>query len=124
MNTNEFLNESYKRNYPTLARMSKTFKRDIDKMYFTRPRVVCKDGFSISIQASYANYCIPRLTFSGDYEAVELGYPSKEEALINDYAEDPDNLTSTVYGTVPVELIDKVLEKHGGIIDDQELKMI
>lgn len=123
MNTNEFLNESYKRNYPALARMSKTFERDIDTMYFTRPRVVCKDGFSISIQASYVNYCIPRLTFSGDYEAVELGYPSKEEPLINDYAEDPDSLTSTVYGTVPVELVDKVLEKHGGIIEDQELKM-
>lgn len=124
MNTNEFLNESYKRNYPTLARISKTFERDIDKMYFTRPRVVCKDGFSISIQASYVNYCIPRLTFSGDYEAVELGYPSKEESLIDDYAEDPDNLTSAVYGTVPVELVDKVLEKHGGIIEDQELKMV
>lgn len=124
MTTNEFLTNSYKRNYPTLVRMSKTFERDMDKMYFTRPRVVCKDGFSISIQASYVNYCIPRLTFSGDYEAVELGYPSKKEPLIADYAEDPDNLTSTVYGTVPVKLVDKVLKKHGGIIDEQELKMV
>lgn len=50
------------------------------------------------------------------YVSVELGFPNMEDELINDYAEDMD-YTDTVYGFVPVEVVDKLLEKHGGIIN-------
>lgn len=79
-----------------------------------RPRLFCNDGFSISVQASKFHYCSPRLDGAQDYEAVELGYPSNEDELINDYAED-DDYTETVYGYVPIEVVEKLIEKHGGI---------
>lgn len=83
-----------------------------------RPRVVCKDGFTISIQASDYHYCTPRETFKPregkTYSSVELGYPSMKDDLITFYAED-DDYTNTVYGWVPVDIVVKLLEKHGGI---------
>ena len=79
-----------------------------------RPRLFCNDGFSISVQASKFHYCRPRLDGPQDDEAVELGYPSDEDELINDYAES-DNYTKTVYGYVPIEVVERLIEKHGGI---------
>lgn len=83
--------------------------------YKPREKVICADGFSISIQASEFHYCIPRTNF-GPYEAVELGFPTREEPLIAEYAEDKTNLTGTVYGYVPVEIVDQMIEDHGGIV--------
>lgn len=82
---------------------------------FVRDRVVCKDGFSISVQASSCHYCIPRVSNSPSYEAVELGFPSEADSIISDYAEESDLLNS-VYGYVPVDVVDSLLEKHGGIV--------
>lgn len=53
-----------------------------------RPRLYCYDGYSISVQASEYHYCSPRLNGLQDYQSVELGFPSKEDELINEYAED------------------------------------
>lgn len=83
-----------------------------------RPYVKCKDGFGISIQASDGHYCEPRVNGDVIYEEVELGYPNMEDELIADYAEDPDNLTKTVYGYVPVHIVNQLIEKHGGIVEE------
>ena len=81
-----------------------------------RPHIFCKDGFTVSIQASEFHYCSPRETLKdGNYNKVELGFPSEKEDLIINYAEEPDCPTKTVYGWVPTEIVDKVLAKHGGI---------
>ena len=71
------------------------------------PLVKCKDGFNMSVQQSDTHY-------SG-YGSVEVGFPSSKEDLLMPYAEQPDTPKDTVYGWVPIEVIDKVLEKHGGI---------
>ena len=116
-----------------------------------RPRIVCNDGYSVSVQASEHMYCEPRYTqwqnedgwqvingnywlssntprnFETDhftpYESVELGYPSEADELIYDYAED-DNYTSTVYGCVPVKIVEQLIEKHGGFkgVDESNVK--
>lgn len=88
----------------------------------TRPRIKCADGFEVSVQASRVHYCLPRIdTEEGVvYEAVELGYPNREEPLIMKYAEDPDEPLYTVYGYVPVEIVNQVIEKHGGIVKSDE----
>lgn len=106
-----------------------------------RPRIVCNDGYSVSVQVSEHSYCAPRYTqwqnedgwqvvngaywgssetprnFETDnftpYESVELGFPSEEDELINEYAEG-DDYTDTVYGYVPVDIVEKLIEKHGG----------
>ena len=85
-----------------------------------RPRVVCKDGFEISIQASDCHYCTPRVNGDVIYEEVELGYPNMEDELIAYYAEDPDDLTGTVYGWVPIDIVNQLIEKHGGIVESNE----
>lgn len=80
-----------------------------------RPRVICADGYNVSIQANRYCYCDPRIDGAAYYHEVELGYPSMEDSLINCFAEDHDDYTDTVYGYVPVEIVDQLLEKHGGI---------
>jgi hypothetical protein len=88
-------------------------------MTIEQPRVhaICKDGFHISIQASEYHYCLPRVNGADIYETVELGYPNCEDILIMEYAEDPDNPTETVYGFVPIEIVNQLIEKHGGIVN-------
>ena len=109
MNTNEFLKKFYSAKLVGFVGVRAVTVQDL------RPHAVCADGFKISIQASQYHYCTPREDGQIDYKQVELGYPSKEEEMILDFAEDPDDPTSTVYGYVPVEVVDKMLEKHGGI---------
>ena len=81
--------------------------------------VVCKDGFSMSVQANKYSYCWPRVDNAKTYIKVEIGYPSHSEPLIIKYAEDQDNPTNTVYGYVPVELVTLVITKHGGMVSGE-----
>ena len=79
-----------------------------------RPEIECADGLTFSVQASHTHYCQPR-NDNGPYTAVEVGYPSKPVKELMPYAEDTENPTSTVYGYVPVEIVEQVIESHGGI---------
>ena len=85
------------------------------------PHIVCGDGFTMSVQVGYSLYSTPK-KIAKRYSAVEIGYPSDHEPLIEEYAEfapfDEDeapDYTDTVYPYVPVAIVDKVLKKHGGI---------
>lgn len=81
-----------------------------------RERITCNDGFSMSVQASEYHYCEPRKALpNGNYSLVEIGFPSCEEELLAEYAENEFNLTESVYGYVPIEIVNQVIEKHGGI---------
>ena len=77
-------------------------------------RVVCKDGFSVSIQGSKTSYCSPRHDHPEAYTALELGFPSSADDIIKQYAENDTDLTGTVYGYVPVDDIYLLLLAHGG----------
>lgn len=81
----------------------------------TRPRVVCADGYSVSIQAGEHLYSRPRSNH-GPWEAFELGYPSAADDLLSRYAEDSSRPTDTVYGYVPADVVGRLIEKHGGIV--------
>ena len=82
-----------------------------------RPRIVCKDGFSISVQAGEYHCCNPRINGADEYDMVELGFPSEEDDLIADYTAwyDVDDPTEAVYPYVPIEIVNELIEKHGGI---------
>lgn len=84
--------------------------------YLRRPcsKIVCADGFQVSVQASTSHYCTPRDDY-GPYSEVELGYPNEPVEAWMEYAEDPDRPTTTVYGYVPIEVVEVVLDQHGGI---------
>ena len=82
------------------------------------PHIVCTDGFTMSVQVGYSLYSKPKKV-AKRYSEVEIGYPSEQEPLIEKYAEnifeEGLDYTNTVYPYVPVEIVNKVLQKHGGI---------
>lgn len=90
-------------------------------LQMTRPRIFCCDGFSISVQAGSSTYSEPRENLEGGmYKCVEVGFPSAREELLMKYAEDPHDPTDSIYPYVPVALVDKVIQKHGGISSMEE----
>lgn len=76
-------------------------------------RVVCADGFTMSVQASEMHFCLPKNS-TGPWDSVEVGYPNVIEPLLFEYAESPGSWTDTVYLYVPIDLIAVVIELHGG----------
>ena len=102
---------------------------DGDPYISIRPRIICPDGFSFSMQASADHYSIPRTELrDGKYNAVELGFPSASDELIHEYAEDcwwaedeTSAYTTTVYQYVPIEIVAKLIDKHGGNPKIEEL---
>jgi len=75
----------------------------------------CKDGFLMSVQVSYAHYCSPRENGAYPYSELEIGFPSELEELLMEYAECSEQPpTKKVYAYVPLDVVMKVIEKHGG----------
>ena len=98
--------------------LRKTFSKTIFGTPALRPIAVCADGFNLSIQASSMHYCRPSKDLQdGDYSKVELSYLSEEVKEFLPFAEDDEAPLATVYGYVPVETVDAVLAKHGGIVN-------
>jgi hypothetical protein len=83
------------------------FPRNHNKRFC--PEVHCTDGFTMSVQAGEKYYCSPR-SYTGPYTTVEVGYPSEPEEVLTPY----DNAGVSVYGWVPVEIVDAIIAKHGG----------
>lgn len=81
-------------------------------------RIVCVDGFSVSVQANEGAYCEPRED-EGPWIEVECGYPSEEEPLLMKYAENKNRPTDTVYGWVPVGVVLRVVKNHGGMVSGE-----
>jgi len=89
-------------------------------MQVVRPRVICTDGFSMSVQASDTHYCSPHEAVRnpdecGSYRMLEVGFPSEVVEEFIPYAEDSDQPTRTVYAYVPIKIIESVIQQHGGI---------
>lgn len=94
-----------------------------------RPIIILNDGHAISIQASLTHYCEPRRNpwFSSDtYQKMEVGFPTFIDPDLDEWAEtmpifdDNGEMTDEeektgVYGWVPVDILQKVIDKHGGI---------
>jgi hypothetical protein len=85
-----------------------------DRSFPLAKRITCKDGFSLSVQATHGSYCRPRTNIA-DWYMVEVGFPSAKPEFFADYAENHDKPTDTVYGYVPIELVEKCIDFHGGM---------
>ena len=82
-------------------------------------RVVCKDGFSMSVQANDGAYCYPRISGAEKYSEVEVGFPSEREELLQQWAENWHSPCDTVYGYVPTSVVELVCAKHGGVVSGE-----
>lgn len=81
-----------------------------------RKQLTCKDGFHFSVQASSTHYCYPRVDNAQKYQSIEIDFPSEEDPILMKYAEDDNMATSTVYPYVPVTVVNRLIRKHGGIL--------
>jgi len=77
--------------------------------FLVRPAVICADGFLISVQGSIYHYCEPKETID-TYESLELSCES--DSLLTDYQDE-----CGISGWVPVEIVEKLITKHGGIVE-------
>jgi len=83
------------------------------------PRIVCRDGFSISVQARSSSYCLPRED-NVPHTHMEGGFPTMipgKELL--EYAEGGEfkDPCDTVYPYVPREVFEREFALHGGIVE-------
>ena len=80
------------------------------------PRIVCMDGTSLSVQAGENNYCNPRHN-RGPYTQVEVGFPNRRIEELMPYMDgDADtDPTNTVYGYVPIEIVEQIVKDCCGI---------
>ena len=92
-----------------------------------RPLVVCKDGFTLSIQASAFNLCTPRKNNIVNYNTFELSKISETIPELEDYDETIYKRKklclnrNRIYGYVPKAVVEKILEEHGGIDKEKTL---
>ena len=83
-------------------------------------KVVCADGFTMSVQANETAYCEPRIDNADTYTEVEVGFPSCYEPLLMQWIEGTKaEATETVYGYVPSQQIALICAKHGGIVSGE-----
>lgn len=102
-----------------------------DNSFFYCPKVYAKDGFNVSLQINNNNYCSSENGYRSlghTMEDVEFGFPSENEELLHKYSEmwrddsEDFDVIGTV-GSIPVSVLEKVFEKHGGIDWDKTLSI-
>ena len=88
-----------------------------------RPRIVCRDGASVGVQASRGHYCKPTNNV-GPYTHVEAEYPSvMPPESWQKYAEFPDSdlYQSAIYPYLPWSCVEEFIEVHGGLDGEFDL---
>ena len=109
MDTNEYL-----------AKVKEIVKGDSYTFRRVAPRMVFADGCTLSVQVSSTHYCVPRRDDAHHYYEVEVGFPEGFEMPASfDEHRDGD---SHVWGYVPTDEIDALIEQHGGIVGAQTYK--
>lgn len=91
-------------------------KENYSKHFFIIPKIFCKDGFRVSVQVHNGTYCASEngyREFGLDWREVEWGYPSEPLTDKKYNSEDPDG--TSVGGYVPIEVMEELIEQHGGI---------
>lgn len=99
-------------------------KKNYDKTHFTTPWIICKDGFSISIQVGSIHYCESEngyRTYGDTWVKAEWGFPSEpidgekydcEMCCCKDFT---DEDTTESVGCADVKDLQGLLDEHGGM---------
>ena len=82
------------------------------------PPLVCRDGFSMSVQASEYHYCSPRDN-EGPWMEFECGFPSRPVPELKEWKEEIGDRRDEecVFAYVPWVVLMLTIEKHGGCVD-------
>jgi hypothetical protein len=79
------------------------------------PLLFCKDNLHMSVQVGADYYCEPRKNNASYYTKVEIGGISSPESDLMPYRESmTDNDSEAIYAYVPIEIVEKIIKKHGG----------
>lgn len=108
MKTNDFIN--------AFISMMGITESNYQYNIFYLPRIYCKDGFNISVQVNDVSYSGSEngyRIFGKEWKLVEWGFPSEAIDSVK-YNSESENTIDSV-GSVEIELIDELLESHGGI---------
>lgn len=89
------------------------------------PKMLCTDGFQMSVQGHYGAYSFPSSDFSEEpYIYVEVRVPIGDKTLKatwRSFDRQPSNAESfdpwDQYADVPVRVIVALIEAHGGLFD-------
>ena len=117
MTVNEYINkfQATKRDSNAAAAVGQPdFVLGILNEHIVIPPLECTDGFHISVQASSGHYCEPRNS-QGPWTAVECGFPSADVPELAEYKDGNNVDTESVFAYVPVEIVEAVVAKHGGM---------
>jgi len=88
---------------------------NIKSRFSVRRPIVCKDGLSLSVQADDFEFSCSRDS-NGKWSTVEVGFPSQIVDELMKYCANPTKPLKTVYEYVPVELVEHIIKKHGGVV--------
>lgn len=78
--------------------------------FYRRPKVVCNDGFTFSVQGNFGTYSNPK-EFTWNYKSMEIGFPSEIIEFMSEY----DDGQGDIYAYVPIDMIRSLVVIHGGI---------
>lgn len=119
------LNEYFKRFYPAdwqsadyeFSAMLGGMSRYQGKVSNIFPAIECADGLTMSVQGHFGAYSCPRDDFADRYSTVEVGFPSARVEELMPYIDggQDNNPLQSVYGYVPVEVVEAIIAAHGGI---------
>jgi hypothetical protein len=73
---------------------------------YINPKIICNDGFSISVQGGSWYYSTPKEK-TDVYLELEIGFASEKDEIMLNYDE--------TRGYVPINEINECLKRHGGI---------
>lgn len=100
-----------------------------DRHGVRRTRIVCADGYSISVQASSFHYSAPRDNRYANlwlYQQVEVGYPETPAGEVYQPAElepyrEKYAAGSRVYPYTPIGVVAAFVQAHGGMVSGGEI---
>ena len=91
---------------------------NLEKIQFGEPnnkRLVCPDGFWLSVQGDESAYSSPRRKCFNIYAYSEMEITGSE-VLPPEFSKYREGKGSCVYGYVPVAMIEALLVSHGGVV--------
>jgi hypothetical protein len=125
----DVVNDYFKRFYPPKELLDTVeprysmggFTQRVDGYSNVFPAMKMADGLELSVQGHWGAYSFPRDDWADEYVTVEVMGPPRADELLAPY-ERECNLVGErmIYPGVPVRVIAEIIEKHGGLVAEEQ----